>query len=105
MVNHQDLQAFLNTRAPRIAELRAQYRAGWPWSLGGCLFGVVIPFGVMVVIIARADEWSAMSWFRPAAIGAAVVALACVPLGIRLYAHGQKLFAPVDAMADEEIIR
>jgi hypothetical protein len=105
MATDQELQAFFESRAHRAAELRGKYSAGWPASLGGCGIGCVIPFGLMTLFIARGDEWSESSWFLPAAIVAGVVAVSCAALGSLLYRHGQKLFRPVDAAVDDELLR
>jgi hypothetical protein len=105
MPTDQELQAFFDARAARVAELQAQYRAGWPASAGGCGIGCVLPFAIMIVLIARGNEWSEFSWFPPAATGAGVVALGLAALGTWLYMRGQKAFAPIDVAVDAELLQ
>jgi hypothetical protein len=105
MATDQELQAFFASRAQRAAELRAKYKAGWPATLGGCGVGCLVPLGLITLFAERGEEWSEASWFQPAAILAGVVALGCAALGYLLYARGQKLFAPVDAAVNEELLR
>lgn len=105
MPTDQELQAFFDARTQRVAELQAQYRAGWPASAGGCGIGCVLPFAIMIVLIARGNEWSELSWFPPVAIGAGVVALGLAALGTWLYMRGQKAFAPVDVAVDADLLQ
>jgi hypothetical protein len=105
MPTDQELQAFFDARTARVAELQAQYRKGWPASVGGCGIGCVLPFAIMIVLIAKGDEWSELSWFTPAAIGAGVAALGLAALGIWLYGRGQRAFAPIDVAVDADLLQ
>jgi hypothetical protein len=105
MPSDPEIQAFFDARVQRTAELRAQYRAGWPASVGGCSIGCLAPFAIMITLIARGNEWAAFSWFKPVAIGAAAVAVGLAAIGVWLYQRGQKAFAPVDAAVDAELLQ
>ena len=99
-----DLPAFFEARAPRVAELRAQYRAGWPASVGGLTIGCLTPFAIAIVFLVRGSEWSKHPWFRQAALGAFVTMVGLAAIGLWLYLRGQKAFAPVDRAVDLELL-
>lgn len=105
MTTDPELQAFFAARAGRVEALRAQYRAGWPASVGGCSIGCLLPFAMAIAFIVRGKEWAKLPYFLPAAIGAGLVALSLAAIGLWLYQRGQKAFAPVDAAVDAELLR
>jgi hypothetical protein len=105
MASDQEIQAFFGVRVQRVAELQARYRAGWPASLGGCGVGCLVPLALLFVFMGFRDRWADHPQYMTTVVAAWVVALVSAGLGYRIHAHGQKLFEPVDAAVDAELIQ
>jgi hypothetical protein len=103
MPSDQEIQAFFDARTQRVAELLAQYRAGWPWSFGGCGVGCLVPIGLLLLFLETGHAWTQHPHYTKAVVGAWVVAIACAAIGVALYLRGQRLFEPVDATADADL--
>src|SRR5688572_14390964 len=104
MPSDQEIEAFFDARTQRVAELRAQYRAGWPWSFGGCGVGCLVPIGLLLLFLETGHAWAAHPHYTKAVVAAWVVAIACLAVGIALYKRGQRLFEPIDAAADADLM-
>ena len=105
MATDQEIQAFFDARTQRVADLRAQYRAGWPWSFGGCGVGCLVPIGLLFLFLETGHAWAQHPHYTKAVVGAWAVAIACAAIGVALYMRGQRLFEPVDAAADAELFQ
>src|SRR5688572_11232008 len=104
MATDQELQAFFDARAQRLAELRAQYRAGWPFSMAGCGVGCLMPIGLLLAFVGFGDLWKGHELYTASIVAACVVAVVGLVIGLALYQRGQRIYEPVDAAVDADLM-
>lgn len=99
-----EIDAFFSGLEARRDELARLYRAGWPWSLSGCGIGCLVPIGLLLAFIGVRDRWNEHPFYMTGAVSAGVVAIACAGIGIALYRHAQRIYAPIDAAVNAELM-
>ena len=105
MRTEAEIDAFFSGLEPRRDELARQYRAGWPLSLSGCGVGCLVPIGLLFAFIGFRDRWSEHPLYTTGVVSAWVVALACAGIGIALYRRAQRIYQPIDAAVNAELMQ
>jgi hypothetical protein len=99
-----EIDGFFDGLEPKRAELARRYRAGWPLSMAGCGIGCLVPIGLLLAFAGFRDLWSAHRLYTASVVSAWVVALACAGIGLALYLRAQRIYEPIDAAVNAELM-
>jgi hypothetical protein len=104
MPTDAEIDAFFAGLEARRDQLARQYRAGWPFSLAGCGVGCLVPIVLVLAFAGFRDQWREHPLYATGVVSAWVTAIACAGIGIALYWRAQRIYAPIDAAVDAELM-